>query len=79
MKNTGFYRRLFLCKVFRRTIFLGKNVAGFASGRRLRRRSIFGFLCVRFVEKRKVSLLTELENVGGWFSTKVPPLRGFLF
>ncbi|RMG88625.1 MAG: hypothetical protein D6714_00395 [Bacteroidetes bacterium] len=39
----------------------------------------FAFASVGFVRKEAVSLLTELENVGGWFSTKVTPLRGFLF
>ncbi|RMG88624.1 MAG: hypothetical protein D6714_00390 [Bacteroidetes bacterium] len=48
-------------------------------GRALRRRSEVAFASVGFVRKKAVSLLTELENVGGWFSTKVPPLRGFLF
>ncbi|RMG84063.1 MAG: hypothetical protein D6714_08715, partial [Bacteroidetes bacterium] len=44
-----------------------------------------GFECRRFsllrsvvsLEKGKVSLLTELEIVRGWFSTKMSPLRGF--
>jgi len=39
--------------------------------------AIFAFSSGGFVEKRKVSLLTELENVREWFSTKVPPLRGW--
>ncbi|RMG84211.1 MAG: hypothetical protein D6714_08370, partial [Bacteroidetes bacterium] len=44
-----------------------------------------GFAGVRFslfrafVSLKKVSLLTELEKVRGWLSTKVAPLRGFLF
>ncbi|RMG86336.1 MAG: hypothetical protein D6714_04370 [Bacteroidetes bacterium] len=38
-----------------------------------------GIFCVRLFRWKKVSLLTELENVPGWLSTKVPSLRDFLF
>ncbi|RMG78813.1 MAG: hypothetical protein D6714_17380 [Bacteroidetes bacterium] len=54
-----------------------KNVSPLrAGGEGLRMPAFFAFSCVGFVGK-KVSLLTELENVFEWFSTKMPPLRGW--
>ncbi|RMG79048.1 MAG: hypothetical protein D6714_16965 [Bacteroidetes bacterium] len=58
--------------------FLWEKIApAFAPGRRLRMRAFFVFSCGGFDRKRKVSLLTELEHVFEWFSTKMPPRRGW--
>jgi len=59
------------------TFFWGENIARLRrSGGCFECRRFLDFSCVGFVEKRRVSLLTELENVFEWFSTKMPPLRG---
>ncbi|RMG82625.1 MAG: hypothetical protein D6714_11045 [Bacteroidetes bacterium] len=59
--------------------FVEKKCRASGRGRRFEGRGGFGFSFGGFVGKRKVSLLTELENVCEWFSTKVPSLRDFLF
>jgi len=39
--------------------------------------AFLGFFVRSFRRKKKVSLLTELKIARGWFSTKMPPRRGW--